>query len=143
MGSLNYERTYSQLIQLDSFEERFEYLALHGRVGSETFGFDRYLNQKFYASKEWKDFRRDVIVRDNGCDLGVDDGLHDILHRPIIHHINPISPKDLRENNIDIILDMNNVILCSHATHEAIHYGDRSLLYSLTERKPNDTIPWR
>lgn len=143
MGILANEKSYSQMKLLDSFEERFEYLALHGRVGSATFGFDRYLNQKFYASKEWKDFRRDVILRDGGCDLAVEDGLHDILHRPIIHHINPIRPEDLRNNNIAVILDMNNVVLCSHATHEAIHYGDRSLLYSPVDRKPNDTIPWR
>ena len=143
MAAYNLIKRYSEVIQLTTFEERFEYLALHGQVGSATFGFDRYLNQKFYASKEWKDFRRDIIIRDHGCDLAMDDGYHDIFYRPMIHHINPIRVEDLRENRLDDILDPQNVILVSHRTHEAIHYSDKSLITEPTERKPNDTIPWK
>ena len=136
-------KCYNDLLGMDTFEERLEYLMLKGSVGKETFGFDRYLNQKFYASAEWKRFRRDMILRDNGCDLGVDDGWHDIHGRILLHHINPIIPKDFRENNLRVLMDPNNVICVSHRTHEAIHYGFKPDIYEIVERKPNDTIPWR
>lgn len=136
-------KSYSALITLPTFEERFRYLKLGGTIGKETFGFDRYLNQAFYSTIEWKNFRRDMIVRDMGCDLGISD-------RPIggiivLHHINPIAIADIRQRNIEIILNPENVICVSHNTHNAIHYGDESILTptSLVERRPNDTCPWR
>lgn len=136
-------KSYSHLLTLPTFEERFRYLKLGGAIGKETFGFDRYLNQTFYSTLEWRNFRRDMIVRDLGCDLGISD-------RPIggviiLHHINPISIADIRQRNIEIILNPENVICVSHNTHNAIHYGDESILTpsSLVERRPNDTCPWR
>lgn len=136
-------KSYSDLITLPTFEERFRYLKIGGAIGKETFGFDRYLNQAFYSTLEWRNFRRDMIVRDLGCDLGISD-------RPIggviiLHHINPISIADIRQRNIEIILNPENVICVSHNTHNAIHYGDESILTptSLVERRPNDTCPWR
>ena len=133
---------YSELITLPTFEERFEYLKLPGVVGQATFGGNRWLNQRFYTSKEWKTFRRDIIVRDNGCDLGIDDGLHDIHGRILIHHLNPIRIEDLKERSFDILLDPENVICVSHKTHEAIHYSDANLLETYHERTPNDTKLW-
>ncbi len=118
-------KTYSELIQFVSFKERFEYLKLNGSVGAETFGYDRYLNQALYRSYEWRKFRRDIIARDRGCDLGVDG--FDIKSRLIVHHINPIT-LDQIEARDPMIFDPNNVICVSHNTHEAIHYGDESLL---------------
>lgn len=133
--------TYHELIQLKTFEERFEYLKLCGQVGRETFGFDRYLNQQFYRSKEWRQFRSRIITRDEGLDLGLDG--FPILGSPIVHHLNPLTPEDV-ENSTDALFDPNNVILVSHNTHEAIHYGDANLLPKAPiERRPNDTIPWR
>ncbi len=133
-------RSYSELIRLHTFEERFEYLSLRGVVGRETFGFDRYLNQMFYRSREWKKLRNQIIVRDNGCDMGVD-GFE--IHEPIyIHHLNPMTVDDV-ETSDPSILDPDNLISVTHRTHNAIHYGDASLLpRKLIERKPGDTKLW-
>lgn len=134
-------RSYKDLIKLKTFEERFEYLKLSARIGEETFGFNRYLNQKFYSSFEWKRFRNKVILRDNGCDLGIEG--RDIPTRIEIHHINPISIEDV-ENGSENLFDMENVICTSPLTHKAIHYGDASILpKDIIERKPNDTCPWK
>lgn len=134
-------RTYSELIQLKTFEERFEYLKLDGIVGRETFGFDRYLNQMFYTSIEWKKFRRDIILRDNGCDLGIP-GL-DIVGKIFIHHLNPITKEDIL-NRTEYLMNPEFVICSSKLTHDAIHYGDSDLLpKGPVERKRNDTCPWR
>ena len=135
-------RTYSELITLPTFEARYEYLRLGDRVGEETFGFDRYLNQTFYSSTEWKRFRRDIIIRDNGCDLGIDDRR---IGGPItLHHLNAIDVDDILQRRIEVLLNPENVICCSAGTHRAIHYGDNSLLIQdLNERTQNDTCPWR
>ena len=134
-------RTYSELIQLKTFEERFEYLKLDGIVGRETFGFDRYLNQMFYSSIEWKRFRRDIILRDNGCDLAMP-GL-DIVGKIFIHHLNPITKEDIL-NRTEYLMNPEFVICSSKLTHDAIHYGDSDLLpKGPIERKRNDTCPWR
>lgn len=135
-------RTYSELIKLPTFEERFEYLKLDGKVGEDTFGFDRYFNQVMYHSLEWKEIRRMVLVRDEGCDLAIPD--REIFGKIIVHHMNPISLKDLEEHNSDIF-DPEFLITTSKATHDAIHYGDEDLLIesSLVVREPNDTSPWR
>lgn len=134
-------RTYSELIKLQSFEERFEYLKLNGRVCEETFGFDRYINQIFYKSKEWQTVRDTVIIRDNGCDLGLQD--REIRGRILIHHMNPISKEDILRRS-DVILNPEYLICTTKNTHNAIHYGDVSLLMSdPIERKPNDTCPWK
>ena len=134
-------RSYSELIHIPTFEERFEYLKLSGAVGKETFGFDRYLNQVFYRSKEWKRVRDLVIVRDNGCDLGIED--REICGRIYIHHMNPISLSDI-ERKSESILNPEYLICVTHNTHNAIHYGDSSLLVTAPiERTPNDTCPWR
>lgn len=134
-------RRYSELIKLPTFEERFEYLKLDGRVGKMTYGSDRIFNQAFYHSKEWRDFRNKVIARDNGCDLGIED--REIFDNLIVHHINPMTIKDLEEGGEDLF-DMENFICCSHNTHEAIHYGDSSLLVKteFVERRPGDTKLW-
>lgn len=136
-------KSYSSLITLPTFEERFRYLKLGGEIGKETFGFDRYLNQAFYSTLEWKNFRRDMIVRDMGCDLGIPD--REIGGIIILHHINPISMADIRQRNIEVLLNPENVICVSHNTHNAIHYGDENILTpsSIVERRPNDTCPWR
>lgn len=135
------KRTYSELIKLKTFEERFEYLKLSGAVGKDTFGFDRYLNQKFYRTPEWKKIRDYVIVRDGGCDLGIHD--RDIYDRIIIHHMNPITVTDICSHS-DQILDPEQLICTSFRTHNAIHYGDISLVNQKpVERTPNDTCPWR
>ena len=134
-------RTYSDLIKLPTFEERFEYLRLNGSVGKETFGFDRYLNQNFYKSSEWKRIRDSVIIRDNGCDLGMID--REIFGRILIHHMNPISVEDIH-NCSDILMNPEYLISTTHNTHNAIHYGDSSLLIvDPIERTKNDTCPWR
>lgn len=134
-------KTYSELILLPTFEERYEYLKLGGTIGEETFGFDRYINQIFYRSKEWKEVRNLVIVRDNGCDLGISD--REIYGRIYIHHMNPISLKDI-ESKSDILLNPEYLICVTHNTHNAIHYGDAGLLVTAPiERTPNDTCPWR
>lgn len=135
-----FDRTYSELVHLPTFEERFEYLSLRGIVGRETFGYDRYLNQAFYRSREWRSLRHQIIVRDNGCDLGI--GGYEI-HEPItIHHIVPMTVADVSNNNPSI-LDPDNLISVTDRTHRAIHYGDRNLLpRKLVERRPGDTKLW-
>ena len=135
-------KTYSELITLPTFRERFRYLRIGGRVGEETFGWDRKINQYFYQrSDEWKSIRNYVIVRDNGCDLGIEG--YDIYSHIIVHHINPITVEDIRMSS-DYLLDPEFLICTSLNTHNAIHYGDESLLYtSLIERTKNDTCPWR
>lgn len=134
-------RTYSELIEIPSFKERYEYLRLDGKVGEDTFGWSRYLNQALYSSDEWKQTRRKVILRDNGCDLAMDG--FEIQNRLLIHHINPITAEDI-ENCSTVIFDLDNLICCSHNTHEAIHYGNSSLLPSdPVIRRPNDTCLWR
>ena len=136
-------RTYSELITIPSFIERYRYLKLNNKVGEETFGFDRYLNQHFYRLKEWKDIRNYVITRDNGCDLGMEDREIPEGVPIIVHHINPISLKDI-SNKLDWILDPEFLICTMKRTHDAIHYGDESLLYDEPiERTPNDTCLWR
>lgn len=133
-------RTFSELKRLKTFEERFEYLKLSGSVGESTFGFDRYLNQALYRSKEWKDLRNEIIIRDNGCDLGIEG--REINDRIIIHHMNPLTADDVI-NRSDFVYDPNYLICVSFITHDAIHYGDISLLPKLPiERKPGDTTLW-
>lgn len=135
-------KTYSELITIPTFEERFDYLQLGGKVGEETFGYDRYLNQIFYNSEEWKRFRREIILRDMGCDLGIDD--REIQGRIIVHHINPIEIEDIRLRRLSIILNPENAICVSDMTHKAIHYGDKSLLIlPFAIRRKNDTCPWK
>ena len=134
-------RTYSELITLPTFEERFQYLKLNGVVGEDTFGFDRYLNQIFYNSKEWKEIRDHVIIRDNGCDLGVEG--HEIYGRILIHHMNPISKNDILERS-EFLLNPEYLISTYKITHDAIHYGDENLLFTEPiSRTKNDTCPWR
>jgi hypothetical protein len=134
------QRSYRELRQLETFEERFAYLSLVGQVGAATFGFDRWINQQFYRSAEWRQTRDFVILRDNGCDLGVPG--HDIHARLLVHHMNPISPEDL-ENGRAWILDPEFLITTTHRTHNAIHYGDDSLLAKPpVERRPGDTKLW-
>lgn len=135
-------RTYSELVKLKTFEERFEYLKLNGDVGSVTFGFDRYLNQIFYRSPEWASVRMKVILRDNGFDLGIQG--YEIRGRVYIHHMNPIEEEDLLKHSLTI-LDPEYLICVSHNTHNAIHYGDKNSLESreFVERHENDTCPWR
>ena len=134
-------RTYSELVSLPTFKERYEYLRLNGSVGSDTFGFDRYLNQEFYRSKEWKSIRDQVIIRDNGCDLGVDG--YEIYGRIVIHHMNPILQTDILDRT-QLLLDPDYLICTTHATHNAIHYGDEGLLpREPVERTRNDTSPWK
>lgn len=136
-------RTYSELIKIPDFLGRYNYLKCTSYVGQETFGFDRWLNQVFYKSPEWRRLREIVIVRDGGCDLGIPDRL--ITGRIVIHHINPIRKEDIVNRNLDSILNAEYLICCSHNTHEAIHYGNESILTpdKIPERKPDDTIPWR
>lgn len=137
-------RSYTELISLPSFEERFRYLKLSGQVGKETFGYDRWLNQKFYSWPEWKSSRRNAIARDMGCDLAcIDREIPDGV-LIIVHHINPITVDDIRERN-PMVLDLENLITTIDSTHNAIHYGDESLLMlsKPIERVPFDTCPWR
>lgn len=134
-------RTYSELIQLPTFEERYEYCRLGGSVGKETFGFDRYLYESFLHSKEWKAFRRDIIIRDNGCDLGIVD--REIQGLITIHHLCPITLEDVLTRS-EYLLNPEYAISTSDMTHKAIHYGDDSLLIKPPiERTANDTCPWR
>lgn len=134
-------KTYSELITLPTFEERYEYLRIGGRVGEETFGFDRYLNQIFYKSKEWLSIRDQVIARDNGCDLGIPG--REIHRRILIHHMNPITVEDIL-NRSDFLLNPEYLICTVKNTHDAIHYGDENLLNKdPIERTKNDTCPWR
>lgn len=138
---MNTIKTYSELITLPTFLDRYRYLRIGGAVGKETFGYDRYLNQMLYRTPEWKRFRNEIIIRDNGCDLAIDG--YEIVGKILIHHINPITVEDVIRRN-PMIFDPENVISVSHNTHNAIHYGDESLL--ITEpiiRTQNDTCPWR
>ena len=134
-------RTYSELIALPTFEERFEYLSLKGQVGFETFGYDRYLNQQLYRSQEWKQIRDLIIVRDSGCDLGIIG--REIPSHIIIHHMNPLLVADIVQRS-KFLFDPEYLICTTHNTHQAIHYGDKSLLIKEpVTRKPNDTCPWK
>ena len=134
-------RTYSELITFPTFEERFKYLQLKGIVGEKTFGFDRYLNQLFYKDPEWLSVRDKVILRDNGCDLGMEDRA--VGSRILVHHMNPITKEDILSRS-DYLLNPEYLICTMKNTHDAIHYGDESLLcLGPIERKPNDTCPWK
>lgn len=133
-------RTYSELRRISDFKERFEYLALRGVVGDRTFGFDRYMNQKFYTSRQWRQVRDQVIVRDEGCDLGMTG--FDIHSRLYIHHLNPMTADDLK-NGEESVLDPEYLVATTHRTHNAIHYGDANLLAKpFVERRPGDTRMW-
>ena len=141
MGMKKMIRTYSELIKLKTFKDRFEYLKLDGIVGEETFGFDRYMNQIFYKSREWTSVRRAVIIRDNGCDLGVEG--YEIHGKILIHHMNPINLSDI-VHKTDELLNPDYLITTVLSTHNAIHYGDASLLPALPiERRANDTCRWK
>lgn len=134
-------RTYSELILLPTFEERFQYLKLDGIVGEETFGFDRYLNQLFYTSAEWREIRDYVILRDNGCDLGI--AGREIPGRILVHHMNPVSKEDILRRS-KFLLDPEYMISTFKNTHDAIHYGDESILFkNPIQRTAYDTCPWR
>lgn len=134
-------KTYAELSTLNTFEERYQYLKLDGVVGESTFGFDRYFNQKFYRSSEWKRIRNYIIVRDNGCDLGISG--REIHGQILIHHMNPILLDDIR-NSSEYLLNPNYLISTILSTHNAIHYGDETLLIRApTERRANDTCPWK
>lgn len=135
-------RTYSELIRIPTFEERYNYLKLDSEIGIETFGFERYLNQRFYRSKEWKSLRDEIIVRDHGCDLGIVG--YEIYDKIYIHHMNPITADDIR-NNTEYLMNPEFLISTTHDTHNAIHYGNSDLLNAseLVERTKNDTCPWR
>ena len=134
-------RTYSELITIPTFEERYNYLKLNGIVGKETFGYDRYLNQLLYRSSDWRSFRDRIIIRDNGCDLACEG--FELQSRIIIHHIDPITVEDIL-NKHPKVFDPENVVSTSHNTHLAIHYGDKNLI-SITpiNRYKNDTCPWK
>ena len=134
-------KRYSELIRYDTFIDRYHYLNLVGQVGIETFGLDRYLKQTLYRSSRWRRTRNQVILRDNGCDLGMEG--FDIADRIIVHHINPLTVQDIEED-VDEIYDPEFLICCSFDTHNAIHYGDERLLPQLpVERRPGDTCPWK
>lgn len=134
-------RTYGELIKFQTFKERFDYLKLNGTVGKDTFGFDRWLNQRFYNSAEWKRIRDYIIIRDNGCDLGI--AGNDISGKILIHHMNPISVDDI-ESRSEFLLDPEYLICVSHNTHNAIHYGEPGLLLITSlKRTKNDTCPWK
>lgn len=134
-------KTYSELINLPTFEERFEYLKLKGSVGKDTFGHDRYLNQVFYTSQEWRRLRDKIIIRDNGCDLGIEG--REIGGKIYIHHLNPLAVNDILAHS-EYLVNPEYLICTSFETHNAIHYGDINLLpRNPIERKRNDTCPWR
>lgn len=135
-------RTHSELMKLPTYEERLQYLMLNGRVGEDTFGSRRYLNQVFYRSYEWQKFRKEIILRDKGCDLGLEG--YEILGKIYIHHINPIYIKDIEEKDLNILLNPENAISVSFDTHQRIHYENMSDVNNLPiERSPNDTCPWK
>lgn len=134
-------RTYSDLRQIDTFLDRYNYLKLNGIVGEETFGIDRYVNQMLYKSYRWRKTRNEIIIRDNGCDLGMDE--YELKNYIVVHHINPITLEDIEEET-DIVFDHENLISCSSRTHQAIHFGDEGLLPKTYQpRRPNDTCLWR
>ena len=134
-------RSYSELIQFDTFEERYRYLKLSGSVGHMTFGYDRYLNQQFYQSQEWRRLRNEIIIRDEACDLGIED--RPLFSDLLIHHMNPVTVDEIVHRDRDI-LNPEYLIVTSRATHNAIHYGDESLLIPsiVVEREPGDTLLW-
>lgn len=144
MKSMRTIRAYSELIMLPTFEERYEYLRLGGRVGADTFGFDRYLNQILYKSEEWLEARDYVIIRDHGCDLAMPDREIPEGVRVLVHHMNPLTTEDIIRRT-KYLLDPEYLICTIHNTHNAIHYGDRSLLlaHDPIERRPFDTCPWK
>ena len=133
-------KSYHELIRYSDFLDRFHYLQCSGIVGRPTFGSERWMNQRFYTSEEWKHVRRLVVERDDGCDLGCRD--HPIKGRIMIHHINPLTPEVI-EHGDDMLLDLDNLISCSLATHNDLHFGNDSRAKPLVERRPNDTCPWR
>lgn len=134
-------KSYSEMMQYSTFDDRFHYLMLHGSVGFDTFGFNRYINQRFYKSKEWEHIRYEIIARDNGCDLGVKG--RDIFRGLLIHHINPITPDDIRLGS-RALLDPDNLITVSDTTHKAIHYSSSDYtIRDYVERNLHDTIPWK
>lgn len=136
-------RNYTELSQLKTFEERYRYLQLRGKVGEDTFGFDRWINQLFYHDKEWLSVRDRVIIRDKGCDLGMLDREIKGDVKIIIHHMNPITKEDILRRS-EILLNPEYLICCLDSTHKAIHYGDENLLIQMPrERRPFDTCPWR
>lgn len=135
-------RTYTELMTLPTINERYEYLKLGGSVGEVTFGGDRVFNQQFYRSKKWKDIRRHIIIRDNGCDLGIPG--YEINSRIVIHHMNPVTKKDIHDEDWEYLTNPEYLISCAYLTHQAIHFSDQSLLPKVPiERRPNDTCPWR
>lgn len=140
--SNNVIKSYNELICLNTFDERLAYLRLFGNVGEDTFGFDRYLNQRFYRSNEWKHLRKQIFLRDNGCDLGVDGYEIPDPGSVIIHHIVPLSINDMN-NNSDLLLDPNNLITVSKWTHNIIHFGNNDKIPVAFSRLPNDTCPWK
>ena len=142
MNTTSELRTYSELVKYDTFEDRFRYLKLGGIVGAETFGYDRWLNQLFYKSDEWKSLRREIIIRDCGCDLGVEG--FDIYSNIYIHHMNPITSDDILSHS-EYLTNPEYLISTRFSTHNAIHFGDESILKTMqiVERRPNDTCPWR
>lgn len=133
-------RSYPDLLELTTFEARFDYLSIKARIGEQTFGFERWMNQAFYRSKEWRDVRREVIIRDEACDLGIPG--FDIHERALVHHIVPMTVEDLERGN-PLVFDPDNLITTTHHTHNAIHWGDKSLLrVAPPERRPGDTKLW-
>lgn len=135
-------RSYSELIQLDTLIDRYNYLKLVGEVGERTFGSDRLLNQIFYRSQQWKSARDEVIIRDGSCDLGVSD--YELYDKVVVHHINPITIDDIKDENWDKLLNPNNLITTSYNTHQAIHFGNERILTKLPViRTPGDTCLWR
>lgn len=140
MSSLN--RSYRELMTIDNILDRYEYLKLSGKVSDITFGSRRYLNQDFYRSKEWKDVRNEVILRDQSCDLAIPE--YEIYSKPIVHHINPITIDDVMDENWSKLFDLDNLITVSYNTHQAIHFGDDRMLPKLPiERRPGDTSLWK
>lgn len=134
-------KSYFECVQLPTWEERYLYLLIGGKVGEETFGWDRWINQELYSSSKWKSFRNKVILRDSGCDLGIEG--YEIHKYAIIHHINPITKQDILLDR-PCVWDLNNVITVTRRTHNGIHYGDKSLIRPIfVERTPNDQCPWR
>lgn len=136
-------KTYDELITLKSFEERFDYLRCSSTIGEDTFGYNRYLNQIFYKSPEWRNFRNKIIVRDNGCNMALKE--YPIYGLIVIHHINPITMEDIVNRNFEVLLNPENVICVSDETHKLIHYGDISVIdqMAIGDRSPNDMNPWK
>lgn len=136
-------KTYDELITLKSFEERFDYLRCSSTIGEDTFGYNRYLNQIFYTSPEWRNFRNKIIVRDNGCNMALKE--YPIYGLIVIHHINPITMEDIVNRNFEVLLNPENVICVSDETHKLIHYGDISVIdqMAIGDRSPNDMNPWK